>query len=119
MDIEVIPQGETTLVKVRGRIVDGPPAEKFHGVLRKLISEQKANTIVDLAEVEWFDSIAIGILVSHYVSVSKLGGRVLLLSANDKIKKLMKIVRLDDRFGWKDSLEGARAWFENQESKDQ
>jgi anti-anti-sigma factor len=118
MDIDVTPQGSTTLVKVYGRIVDGPPAEQFHSVLRKLISEEKANTIIDLAEVDWFDSIGIGILISHYVSVSKLGGRVLLLSANDKIKKLMKMVRLDSRFGWADSPEGARAWFENQASKD-
>jgi hypothetical protein len=49
--------------------------------------------------------------VCHYISVSKAGGRILILNASDKIKKLMKIVHLDDRFGWADDWDEAKTWF--------
>jgi anti-anti-sigma factor len=112
MNVEITPHGSVTLVEVQGRIVDGQPAEQLQRALKALVRAKKSDTILDLAEVEWFDSLAIGILVSHYVSVTQLGGRILLLKANHKIKTLMRIVRLYDRFGWADDLHDALAWFE-------
>ncbi|MFQ5792051.1 MAG: hypothetical protein ACE5JI_16385 [Acidobacteriota bacterium] len=50
--------------------------------------------------------------MSHYVSVSKLGGRVAILNANDRVKTMMRMVRLDDRFGWAQVLEEALSWLE-------
>jgi anti-anti-sigma factor len=112
MEIRTTPRGNVTLVEVQGRIVDGPPAERLHKELRNLIAEKRWDTIFDLSGVDWFDSVAIGLLICHYVSVTQHGGKILILGANDKIKKLMKIVRLDDRFGWAEDLEEASDWFE-------
>lgn len=113
MEIKVHPSASVTVVEIRGRIVEGEPAAEVDKVLRGLIRNKKVNTILDVSEVSWFDSTAIGILVSHYVSAKKLGGRVLLLKANDKVKTLMKLVHLDQRFGWADDMDDARAWFED------
>lgn len=112
MDVKVNPEGGFAIVEVSGRIVEGPPADEFEKALRGLIRDKRINTIVDVSDVSWFDSTAIGILISHYVSSTKLGGRVLLLKANDKIKTLMRIVHLYDRFGWADDMNEARGWFE-------
>jgi anti-anti-sigma factor len=112
MEIKASQRDECIVVEIDGRIVDGEPAEQLHRVLRRLAAEKRTDTVFDLSGVEWFDSVAIGILVSHYISVSKAGGRVLILKANDKIKKLIKIVHLDDRFGWADTWEEARSYFE-------
>jgi hypothetical protein len=35
------------------------------------------------------------------------------LKASDKIKTLMRIVHLYDRFGWSDDVNEARAWFDH------
>lgn len=112
MEIKIEPRGPATLVEIRGRIVDGEPAEHLSNALRSLVAESQNNTILDLGEVDWFDSTGIEIVVAHYVSVTKQGGRVVLLKANDRIKHLFKLVRLDDRFGWADDLEAALAWLE-------
>ena len=112
MEIKVNPSDNLTVVEIRGRIVEGKPAIELDRALRGLIREKKVNNILDVSEVGWFDSTAIGILVSHYVSAKKLDGRVLLLKANDKIKTLMKLVHLYDRFGWADEMSEARSWFE-------
>jgi anti-anti-sigma factor len=111
MQVKVNPEGELAVVEVSGRIVEGRPADDLEKSLRALIRDKRINTIVDVSKVSWFDSTAIGILISHYVSSTKLGGRVLLLKANDKIKTLMRIVRLYDRFGWADDMNEAHLWF--------
>jgi anti-anti-sigma factor len=107
MEIHTSLRGDVTIVDIQGRIVDGDAAEIFHKELRGLIADKRADTIFDLSGVEWFDSVAIGILVSHYVSVKRLGGKVVLLKANDKVKKLMHMVRLEDRFQWAEELDEA------------
>jgi anti-anti-sigma factor len=111
MEVEVTNHGEISLVRLEGDIVDGHPAELLQSTLRELRSRGQLDTIVDLEGVTWFDSIAIGLLVAHYASVSRHGGRVLLLKADDKIKKLLELTRLSDRFGWAKEMEGALAWF--------
>jgi anti-anti-sigma factor len=114
MEINTSQRDDLTVVEIRGRIVDGEPAEQLHKVLRGLVAEKKSDTIFDLSGVEWFDSVAIGNLVCHYISISKVGGRILILNASDKIKKLMEIVHLEDRFGWADNWDEALAWFNSQ-----
>ena len=111
MEIKVSPEGEPAVVEISGRIVEGESADDLEKALRALIRDTRINTIVDVSKVGWFDSTAIGILISHYVSSKKLGGQVLLLKANDKIKSLMRMVHLYDRFGWADDMSEARSWF--------
>jgi len=111
MEIKVSPHGEQTIVEIRGRIVEGEAADDLERALRGLIREKRINTILDVSRVAWFDSTAIGILISHYVSATKLGGKVLLLKANDKVKTLMRLVHLYDRFGWADDVKEAASWF--------
>ncbi len=112
MDIEVKPKGTVTVVRVRGRIIDGEPANLLQDALRKLVRAQHVKTVFDFEGVTYLDSLAIGILVSHYVSVSLLGGGIVLLKADDKVEGLMRITRLTDRFGWASELEQAIKWFD-------
>ena len=66
-------------------------------------------TVFDFEGLTYLDSLAIGILVSHYVSVTQLGGGVVLLNADEKVVELMKITHLSDRFGWAKDLDEAMA----------
>ena len=112
MDIEVKPKGTVTVVRVRGRIIDGEPANLLQDSLRNLVRAQHVKTVFDFEGVTYLDSLAIGILVSHYVSVSLLGGGIVLLKADEKVEELMRITRLTDRFGWASELEQAIKWFD-------
>jgi len=112
MDIDVKPKGAVTVVRVRGRIVDGEPANLLQDALRKLVRAQHVRTVFDFERLTYLDSLAIGILVSHYVSVSQLGGGIVLLKADEKVEELMRITRLSDRFGWASDLDEAIAWFD-------
>jgi anti-anti-sigma factor len=111
MEIETTSQDGVTLVVLRGPIVDGKAAEQLHRELRTLIAEKKIDTIFDLSGVEWFDSVAIGLLVCHYISTTQMNGKIVILQANDKIKKLLKMVKLEDRFEWAEHMDQALAAF--------
>jgi anti-anti-sigma factor len=111
VDVDVTFHGDITRVRIQGRIVDGESADRLKERLSKLVQEGKLHTIFDLWEVSWFDSLAIGILVAHYISVASRGGKVMLLGANKKIRQIVDMVRLSDRFGWSWDLDEALAWF--------
>jgi anti-anti-sigma factor len=111
MEVDVTFHGDVARVRIKGRVVDGKPADVLKQTLAKLIEEGKLNTIFDLWEVTWFDSLGIGILVGHYISVTGRGGKVMLLGANKKIRRIVEMVRVADRFGWSWDLEEALAWF--------
>lgn len=111
MEVDVSFHGNVTRVRIKGRIVDGKSAEQLKQTLAKLVQEGKLNTIFDVWEVSWFDSLGIGILVAHYISVVSRGGKVMILGANKKVRKIVEMVRLADRFGWSWDLDEALAWF--------
>ena len=112
MKVDVSRHGNVTRVRIEGRIVDGEFADELKEKLREIVRQGRVLTIVDVSEVKWFDSLAIGILAAHYISCTNRGGKVLLLGANEKIRRLMDLVRISDRFGWADNLDDALRWFE-------
>ena len=107
MDIETTLKGHVAVVRISGRILDGEPAVALQKTFQDLLRDGNIYTIIDVEGVTWFDSLAIGLLVSHYISVSQRGGRVLLLGADKKIRSLMKITMLEDRFDWVTDLDEA------------
>ncbi len=111
MKVDVTFHGDVARVRIKGRIVDGKSADELKQTLAKLVEEGKLHTIFDLWEVTWFDSLGIGVLVGHYISVAGRGGKVMLLGANTKVRQIVEMVRLADRFGWSWDLEEALAWF--------
>lgn len=112
MDAQVSFHGRVAVVRISGRIVDGKPADELKATFQKLVQQGRFATIVDVTEVTWFDSLAIGLLVAHYVASTQRGGAVLLLGAKEKIRKLMEVVRLEKLFGWASTLDEALAWFD-------
>jgi anti-anti-sigma factor len=111
MEVDVSFHGDVARVRIKGRIVEGEGADRLKQTLSKLVEEGKLHTIFDLWEVSWFDSLGIGILVGHYISVAGRGGKVMLLGANKKVRQIVELVRVADRFGWSWDLDEALAWF--------
>ena len=111
MEVDVTFHGDVARVRIKGRIVEGEGADQLKRTLSKLVEDGKLDTIFDLWEVTWFDSLGIGILVGHYISVTGRGGKVMLLGANKKIRQIVEMVRVADRFGWSSDLDEALAWF--------
>lgn len=67
----------------------------FQNAVRR---EDSAVLFLDLSEVPYVDSVGLGSLVSAYISLHKLGRRVVLTGVNPRVLKLFEITKVEDLF---------------------
>ena len=69
--------------------------------------ENLPRVILDLSDVPYIDSTALGALVSAYVSRQKVGGQVILSDISEREAKMLRITSVDKLFLAFQTLEGA------------
>jgi len=65
--------------------------------------------IVDLSEVPWLDSMAIGALVRVYASCSKAGRRLALVGLNHRVANVLRLTGVDALFDTYSSIPEAES----------
>lgn len=55
----------------------------------KLLNDEVKSVVFDFGETEFMDSSGIGVIVGRYKKVEVLGGRIIVLHANKRIKKII------------------------------
>ena len=84
--------GDTAVVKCRGRLVAGATEELYQEV-KRLLPETKV-VVVDLAELTYVDSTGLGTLVRLHTSARKLGCEFKLLHLGKQVRNLLKMTNL-------------------------
>jgi len=77
----------------------------FQGAIRR--EESFSTVILDLSDVPYIDSTALGALVSAYVSRQKVGRRVVLSGASERVSRMLKITSVESLFLTFPTLEDA------------
>ena len=98
------------LFELSGKIMGGDETTMFHGRIHEYMTQGKKNIIIDLAKVDWMNSVGLGMLISALTTVRNGGGR-LVLSSIDKIEQILVITRLISVFEHYDSSATALASF--------
>jgi len=93
-----------------GKIMGGDETTMFHGRIHEYMTQGKKNLVVDLAKVDWMNSVGLGMLISALTTVKNGGGRMVLANI-EKIKQILVITRLITVFENYDSREAALAAF--------
>ncbi len=93
-----------------GKIMGGDETTMFHGRIHEYMTQGKKNLVVDLAKVDWMNSVGLGMLISALTTVKNGGGRMVLANI-EKIKQILVITRLISVFENCDSREAAMAAF--------
>lgn len=99
-------EGETVILNVSGKIMGGEETTMFHGKIHEYISQNKKNIVVDLKNVDWMNSVGLGMLISALTTVKNAGGRLVLANIT-KIESILTITRLISVFEHFDSREEA------------
>ena len=86
--------GNVTILDLAGKITLGDDSIKLRNTLRNAVKEDKKNILLNLAEVKYIDSSALGELVGGYVSLQKNDGDLKLLHLTARISELMMITKL-------------------------
>jgi len=92
LNVEIEPNGDRYLIRCRGKLVAGVCGtlyQKVHG----LIADRKP-IVLDLADLEWIDSMGIGTLVRLHAGCRYAGGQLQLINAGKRVKELLGLTGL-------------------------
>lgn len=95
--------GEVTVVDIVGRITVQDGADQFRDVARDLLNGGRAKIVVNLRDVPYIDSTALGELIRTYTSAIRCNGSVKLLSVSPHVHQLLVITSLLSVFDLFDS----------------
>jgi len=99
-------ENDVVVLEVSGKIMGGDETTMFHGKIHEYMQVNKKNICVDLASVDWMNSVGLGMLISALTTVKNAGGRLVLANI-DKIESILTITRLITVFEHYDSREEA------------
>ena len=77
--------------------------ERLHG----LLADEKHQIVVDLDDVGFLDSTALGVLVGVLKRARTEGGEVRIVCTQPRVRKVFEITRLDSAFDLFDSVDEA------------
>lgn len=99
MDVQVSTRdvGERTVVHVEGEI-DVSSADRLREMVGVLVSDGRTDLVVDLSDVRFMDSTGLGLLVGVLKRVRTAGGRLVLVVATDKLRKVFDLTGLTQVF---------------------
>jgi HptB-dependent secretion and biofilm anti anti-sigma factor len=97
MDINILEANGGTTVALKGRF-DFQAHQQFRTAIDGLLKNGKARLRVDLAEVNFIDSSALGMLLLARESCEKAGGSVVLDRPQEYVNKVLKLCHFDQLF---------------------
>ena len=99
-------QGDWTVLAVSGEI-DIATAPSLREKLHSLLADGHANLIIDLDDVTFLDSTALGVLVGVLKRARTEGGELRIVCNQPRVRKVFEITRLDSAFDLCSSVEDA------------
>ena len=104
--IEERKEGSIPVIAVSGEI-DVATAPELRECLHRVIADGNATVALDLLEVSFLDSTALGVLVGGLKRCRELGGDMRVVVADPRIIKIFEITGLTNVFTISDSLQAA------------
>ena len=95
--------GDVTVVDVTGRITVQEGWEQFRDLTRTLQNDGRMKLVLNLQQVPYIDSTALGEIIRTYTSVIRHNGSVKLLHVNAHVHQLLVITSLLSVFDLFDS----------------
>jgi len=95
-----------TVLAVSGEI-DIATAPSLRERLHHLLADDKHRLIVDLDDVGFLDSTALGVLVGALKRARTDGGEVRIVCSQPRVRKVFEITRLDNAFDLFDAIDEA------------
>jgi anti-sigma B factor antagonist len=85
---------DVTIVDLKGRATIGANTDLFNVALRKLIGDGARKLLLNLANVTMIDSSGVATIVGTYVSLTRTGGGLKLVHPTDRVREVLKVMRL-------------------------
>jgi anti-sigma B factor antagonist len=91
--INVRQVGSVVVLDVAGRLVMGE-VDEMRDTITRLLEEGSRSFVLNLSRVAYMDSAGLGQTIAAYTSVTRRGGRVVLLNPSKQTNQLLQIAKL-------------------------
>ena len=98
--------GGVIVLELSGKIMGGEETTMFHGKLHEYIQAGKRKFLIDLKNVEWMNSVGLGMLISALTTVKNGKGRLVLANITN-IESILSMTRLITVFEHYESRDAA------------
>ncbi len=82
------------LLSLRGQFIGGVETDDLRSALNAVAEKEVNNLVLNLAEVSYLNSTALGVLISAKANFSKRNGRIVLCSVSKSIENIFVITKL-------------------------
>lgn len=72
----------------------GEPVTAMSDIVQRLLSEGHRHIVINLSDVEWLDTSALGELVACQIRARRSGGEIKLVNPSDKTREIIVMVKL-------------------------
>jgi anti-sigma B factor antagonist len=86
--------GGIGLIEVSGSLIGGEETDKLRAAVAGFVDREYQKLIIDLSDVTYLNSTAIGVLVSAHTSYSRKGWKIKLCGVNKNINNIFVITKL-------------------------
>jgi anti-sigma B factor antagonist len=94
LTIKVREENGVRVLRLAGRLILGKPADELHDTMQRLVAEGARLFVLNLARVSYMDSSGLGQVVSAYTTVTRKGGRIVLVSPSPRTEQLLQVAKL-------------------------
>lgn len=86
--------GDVTVVDLEGRVALDEGSDEFRALTRSVIRQGRIKLVINLKEVPYIDSTALGEIIRCYTTLTRLGGGLKLLGVTPHVHRLLVVTRL-------------------------
>jgi anti-sigma B factor antagonist len=99
------------ILHLKGQFIGGPETDELKEQLKKMSDSNQNNLIINLENVTYLNSTALGVLISSHANFSKRNGKIILCNVSKSIENIFVITKLTLVFTIADTLEDAKKLF--------
>ena len=82
-------------MELAGRLHAGTNLRSVEFAIQKLFEEGRRKIVLDVSHVDFLDSSAVGMLIVSSAQMKRLGGKMLIAGAQNRVADMFEIVHLD------------------------
>lgn len=86
--------GKIVVLHLKGNFVGGDETDELQNTVKKLADSGNLKLVIDLGEVSYLNSSALGVLISAHANYTKRGGKIKLCQLNKNLENLFVITKL-------------------------
>ncbi|GIV54300.1 MAG: hypothetical protein KatS3mg039_0818 [Candidatus Kapaibacterium sp.] len=86
--------GTIEIVSLRGQFIGGKETDELRTVLSEAAQTNATAIVVDMADVTYLNSTALGVLIAAHSSIAKRGGRIVLCGLSKSLENIFVITKL-------------------------